>query len=67
MEKFNGEKLREIREAMGLTQDAFATLIGAGLKRQNVNGWEQGASPGVKNLLRISKALGKPVEYFFFD
>ena len=58
------EKLREAREARGLSQSDLAT--GVGLTRQSVNAIETGrATPGVDVALRIAAFLESSVEALF--
>lgn len=49
-------KIRELREAAGLTRQALALRVG--VSRQAVAAWEDGAWPSAELLPRIAFALG---------
>lgn len=66
IEKAFGAKLRELRKARGLSQEAFAEL--AGLDRSYLGGVERGArNVSLININRISLALKMPMEELFKD
>lgn len=58
-------RLRELREAKGLTQAQLADLIG--VSRKTVNTVENGVFvPSTVVALKLAKALGSSVEALFF-
>jgi transcriptional regulator with XRE-family HTH domain len=58
-----GQHLRRMREAAGLFQAALARK--AGVAAGTLRNWEAGRGmPGLPALLRLSEALGVPVERF---
>ena len=58
-------RLRELREAKGLTQAQLADLIG--VSRKTVNTVENGVFvPSTVVALKLAKALGSSVEDLFF-
>ena len=60
-----GNRLREAREAAGLTQAELAGRIG--VSRKTVNTVENGVFvPSTVIALRLAKALGEPMESLFF-
>ena len=60
-----GNRLRELREAKGLTQAQLADLIG--VSRKTVNTVENGVFiPSTVVALKLAKALGCAVEELFF-
>ena len=60
-----GNRLRELREAKGLTQAQLADLIG--VSRKTVNTVENGVFiPSTVVALKLAKALGCSVEDLFF-
>ena len=60
-----GNRLREVREARGLTQAQLAELIG--VSRKTVNTVENGIFvPSTVIALKLAKALGHSVERLFF-
>ena len=60
---FVGERLKEAREARGLTGVALAELVG--LRRASISQYELGkASPQMDVLLRLSSALNVPTAFF---
>ena len=66
MKKFNPDRIRALREARGLTLEAFAQ--GIGVQRQHVDGWEHGrAKPRIDSLIAISNTYGVEISYFFAD
>ena len=53
-----GERIRQEREAKGLTQEELAEALG--VSRQAVSKWETDiASPDMENLLALSREFGK--------
>ena len=59
-----GNRLRELREAQGLTQAQLADLIG--VSRKTVNTVENGVFvPSTILALKLAKALDRPVEELF--
>jgi len=66
MKRFNPVSIRILRQAHGLTLEAFAKRIGAESKRQIVHQWENGIQiPTVKSLLLIANTFGVPLDIFF--
>jgi len=60
---FNGSRLREAREARGLTATSLAELLG--LSRQAVSQYERGeTSPSPDILYRLATMLNMPVGFF---
>lgn len=58
-----GKRLKELREATGLTQKELADR--AGLSLRAVSHWEQGLrEPGYSNLRALAKALGTDLNAF---
>jgi putative transcriptional regulator len=58
-------KLRELREERGLTQERLAELVG--LSRQSIISLERGRFlPSVETALRLSAALDVPLESIFW-
>ena len=58
-------RLREVREAKGLTQAQLADLIG--VSRKTVNTVENAVFvPSTVVALKLAAALGRPVEELFF-
>ncbi len=54
-----GENLREQRQSCGLTQEVLADM--ADLDRTYLSDLERGLrNPGIKNVVRLAKALGIP-------
>lgn len=63
---FDATKLREQREALGLTQKQLARLLG--VTRVTLNNYERGESePQLKHLERLAAYFRKPVDYFLTD
>lgn len=61
---FQPTQIRELREALGLTQQEFADRIGAA--KQSVSSWETGLSePSIASLLRIVNTCGAKLGSFF--
>lgn len=60
-----GNKLKEIRTSLGMTQAELAELVG--LARVSIISIEKGHFlPTIETALRIGKALGVPVEEVFW-
>jgi len=60
-----GNRIREAREAQGLTQAELAGLVG--VSRKTVNTVENGVFiPSTVIALKLAAALGCPVEQLFF-
>lgn len=60
-----GQRLKFYREAAGLTQEVFAEMVGLGVK--HVSAMERGANGvSVGTLMKASRILGVPVDYFLF-
>ena len=56
-----GKKLRDARNAAGLTQESAAESLG--VSRQTVSKWENGsADPSTTNLLALAKLYGVAAE-----
>lgn len=61
-----GERLRSLREARSLSQEAFAEM--AGIHRTYVSGVEQGRrNVGLRNVFRFARALGVDAAALFAD
>jgi transcriptional regulator with XRE-family HTH domain len=57
------DRLRELREQAGMTQEQLAQR--AGVKREAIARWERGArEPGWSNVLALCQALGCSCEAF---
>lgn len=64
MRGFRGERLRELREARGISQQDLARMadLSAGLV---VGRWENGErTPQIDLLARVAEVLGEPIEHF---
>ena len=60
-----GQNLKFYREAAGLTQEAFAEILGLGVK--HVSAMERGATGvSINTLWNASLALSIPADYFLF-
>jgi transcriptional regulator with XRE-family HTH domain len=58
-----GYRIREAREAVGLTQEGLARATGLNLR--SIQNWEHGThQPRVENLAQIAAALEKPMDFF---
>lgn len=67
-----GKRIREAREALGLTQEALARAVervsGQPVSSVKVSYFETGArTPRVEDLSDFAVALGKPLEFFFAE
>lgn len=62
-----GYKIKEIREAKGMTQESLAQS--SGISRVTISGLENGTerATSTKTLLKIAKALGVTVDQIFFE
>lgn len=55
------DKIRELRENLGMTQDAFAEFCG--VARISIARYESGGTPSRSAVERISKACGISIDY----
>ncbi len=63
-DRFVGQRLRQGRRELGLTQEALAALLGVTF--QQIQKYEAGHSRmSAGRLLEIAQALGKPVGWFY--
>jgi len=61
-----GERIKQAREALRLSQAALAEAVG--VQTNTVWRWEnQRATPDVEVISQIAQALGVPVSYFFYE
>ncbi len=62
-----GYRIKEIREAKGMTQEELA--LKSGVSRVTISALENDASKNTssKTLLKLAKALGTTVEHIFFE
>ena len=61
-----GQKLKEIRNKFGLSQEQLAEIIN--VSRQAITKWENnGGLPDVSNLQELSKVFGVTVDYLLND
>lgn len=62
-----GYKIREVREARGLSQEELA--IKSGVSRVTISGLENGTERATttKTLVKIARALGTTVDQIFFE
>lgn len=59
-----GKRIRQAREALGMTQEEFAAAVGT--RQGTVGGWETGERPpGLKAGHRICDAYGLTLDYIF--
>ena len=59
-------RLRELREARGLSQGALAEQLA--VSRQTINALETGKyDPSLPLAFRIARTFGEPIERIFFD
>jgi len=67
LEKQFGERIRELRHAIGLSQEELA--FKSGMHRTYLGGIERGErNPSLKNIASIAKALGATLaQLFSFD
>jgi len=65
IEKKFGERIRELRLAIGLSQEELA--FRSGMHRTYLGGIERGErNPSLKNIASIAKALGLTLSKLFF-
>lgn len=72
MKQFDLKKIKQFREAAGLTQDALASLMSTDESRvfvQQISAWENRENGGlnVTHLARLAEVLGKQTDDFFID
>lgn len=62
-----GYKIRDIREAKGMTQEELA--VTSGVSRVTISGLENGTERATttKTLVKIARALGVSVDQIFFE
>lgn len=62
-----GYKIKETREAKGMTQEDLATA--SGVSRVTISGLENGTERATttKTLVKIARALGVSVDQIFFE
>jgi len=66
MMRFQSDRVREIREALGLTRAEFARRLG--VTRQMVAFYEEGRYvPGTEVLMTLVSMTGAKIESFFAD
>lgn len=64
MDRFNPDKIKELREKSHLTQKQLGEMLG--ISDKAVSKWELGLSkPSIENLMHLSKILNASVECFF--
>lgn len=64
--KYIGRKIVDARKSEGITQQYLANFLG--ISRIAMSSYETGRTRvTVPNLAKLSKALGKPIEYFIGD
>jgi transcriptional regulator with XRE-family HTH domain len=60
---FGNKKLKELREAKGISQEEFAAELG--VSRVTVSHWETGSnSPSLEKIGEIGSFFGVPPKYF---
>lgn len=63
-----GNKIRERREELRMTQEDLSSFVHEELSRQSVSKWERGeAYPDVENLITLSAVLGLSLDEMFQD
>lgn len=64
-----GTRLHSARTMAGLSMDKLVTKLGGSLSKQSISKYERGLMKPEDSslLLRLSQALGVPVDYFFRD
>ena len=63
-----GDKIRERREELKMTQEELSSFVHEELSRQSVSKWERGeAYPDVENLITLSAVLGLSLDEMFED
>jgi len=64
MQRFQNERIKEMRMRCGLSQRALAERLG--ISNRAISKWECGLSyPSAKNLVELAHVLGVPTDYFF--
>ena len=64
MERFNSDKIRELREINHITQKQLGDMLG--ISDRAVSKWESGLSkPSGENLISLAKMFNVKVEEFF--
>jgi len=62
----SGKRLRELRESKDLTQTELSKR--SGVNQDSISRYESSQrQPTVDHMYRMSKVLGKPMEYFMLD
>ena len=64
--KVTGQKIRQFREAKGLTSAELAAKINPPVSRQALEAWERNGVGSFKTLTKIAQALDMP-EAIFLD
>lgn len=71
MKQFDHNKIKEFRDAAGLSQDKLASLMTTEEERvwtQQLSEWERGGrNMTVRSLTKLCEALGKSTDDFFVD
>ena len=63
-----GDKIRERREWLKMTQEDLSSFVSVDLSRQSVSKWERGETyPDVGNLLTLSAVLGLSLDEMFSE
>lgn len=63
-----GRRIREQREALGLSRDELARKMGDATNGNAIYRWEKGTvRPGAEKLELLAKALGVPVAHFMVE
>ena len=63
-----GNKIRERREELRMTQEDLSSVVHEELSRQSVSKWERGeAYPDVEILITLSAVLGLSLDEMFQD
>ena len=52
---WQGDKLRQAREGLGVTQEALS--VAAGVEQTQISQWERGTSPGGQQLVKVVEGL----------
>lgn len=62
--KFNGSKLKQIRQGRGQKPEVLAAAVG--VTADSIKNWEDGKNvPGAEHLAKLAMVTGKPMAYFF--
>jgi transcriptional regulator with XRE-family HTH domain len=72
MKQFDFKKIKEFRDAAGMTQDALAMVMSTPENRvyvQQISDWENRKDGGlnVTSLAKLADALGKTTDDFFVE